>query len=222
MKKIGTMFFPDNERHFTLFADDIENYQRPQRDKAFEYVRDWKCAVDGGANVGIFSRHFATKFERVIAAEPLPDNIECLRLNTPENVEVLNAALGDRTGRMEMFTTHSTNGGAFISGHEDVDKPTGFTYEDVLRREVDMIELDNLNLDHMGLFKLDTQGSEVIALKGALKTIARCRSVVLIEEKPVGGPLGNTEHIEAAAELLLGIGMTAREKVGADRIYSFD
>ncbi len=222
MKKIGSLFFPDIEEHFQAFSADIENYQRAGRDKAFEYVRNWRCAVDLGANVGIFARHFASRFDRVIAIDPLPENVECIRMNCPDNVEILQLAIGDRDAQLDLYTTAVTTGGAFVAGHADVEALPGFEFRDSLRRPARMVTLDSLGLEHMDLIKLDIQGSEVIALRGAAETIARCKPVVLIEEKPLGGPTGSTAHIDLATELLLSYGMTARERAGADRVYAFE
>jgi FkbM family methyltransferase len=219
---IGNLYFPPGERHFQTFADDVENYQRPQREKAFEYVTNWRCAVDIGANVGIFARHFAHKFERVVAIEPIPVNVACIQLNTPDNVEIVEKAIGDRSGACEMYLTDKSLGGAFVSDHDGVDRPPMKAWRDESRSRVEMVRLDDLALEDVGLIKLDIQGSEVIALKGARETLERCRPVVLIEEKPLGGPTGSTLHIEMAAEVLIDYGMVPKERVGADRIYVFE
>ena len=219
--QIGGVYFPDGERHFQTFADDIDGYQKPQRDAALKYVKDWRRAMDLGANVGIFSRHFAKHFEEVLSVEPLEANIECLKLNLPENCKIVPYAIGDRNVRQKMYQTPKSLGGAFIMDDPDVDAPPVVINQDLVV-EVDMITVDSMNLDSLGLFKLDIQGSEVIALKGARETILKYRPVVLIEEKPVGGPTGSVDHIKLAMEHLLSLGLVAKERVGADRVYVFE
>lgn len=218
---IGGLYFPDGERHFQRFADNIADYQRPQRDRAFTYVRDWSLALDVGANIGIFSRHFAEKFEEVWAIEPLQANIECLEKNVPSNVLIKQFAIGDKTAKRTIYQTPNSLGGAFISDDDGVPTPS-MTLNDKLKVEVDMVTIDSFELRTVGLIKLDIQGSEVIAIKGAEETLRRCRPVVLIEEKPLGGPTGSVTHIHEATALLLSFGMIAKELVGADRVYIYE
>lgn len=220
MQLIGDMYFPDIERHFQRFADAIGDYQRPQREKAFEYVTDWSLCIDLGANVGIFSRHFATRFDEVWAIEPLSDNIECLQLNVPKNVRIMQVAVGQECRNTTIYKTPKSLGGAFVCDDSEVDVPV-IAQDPSLREDVPMITLDSLEIPRLGLLKLDIQGSEVIALRGGVATLKRCRPVVLIEEKPLGGPGGSTVHIDKATELLTEIGMVPRERVGADRVYTF-
>jgi hypothetical protein len=46
--------------------------------------------------------------------------------------------------------------------------------------------------------------------------------VVLIEEKPIGGPQGDTSHISVIHNFMEKVGATAKEKVGGDRIFVFE
>ncbi len=220
MKLIGGIYFPDSEQHFTQYGDQVQEYQKPQRDKAFEYVTDWRLCIDVGANVGIFSRHFATRFERVIAIEPVEENVSCLRMNVPDNVALLKIAVGDESRTTLIQRTPKNVGGAFICNHAEVDCPIPADNPDMVE-EVQMVTIDSQSFNGVGLIKLDIQGSELIALRGSRETLLRCKPVVLIEEKPIGGKGGSVDHIAKATDFLLGLGMIAREKVGADRVYTF-
>ena len=89
MIEVGGLFFPEGEAHFTTYGDGVADYQRPQRDYALSFVSDWRLAVDVGGHCGIFSRHFAQRFEKVMSFEPMPELRECLILNVPDNVEIV-------------------------------------------------------------------------------------------------------------------------------------
>lgn len=218
MIQIGGLYFADGEAHFQRFGDQVADYQRPQREKAFEYVRDWTLALDIGANVGIFARHFAERFDRVIAVEPLPVNIECLRRNVPANVTIHQCAVGDECQDVQVYQPAQSTSGAFVANHAGVEAPPVKMKPQRLIT-VPMVTIDSFRLERLGLLKLDIQGSEAVALKGARETILRCKPVVLVEEKPV---IGSTAHIDTAAALLRSYGMAARERVGADRVYVFE
>ena len=215
MQVVGGLCIPEGDQHFITLGEDIVHYQEPQRLKAFEYVTDWTRAVDLGAHVGIFSRHFAQKFEEVIAFEPTQETRECLERNVPANVRIVPFACGDRDGEV-LFRRHIKNSGGTEMVLDDGLKSGAFEHYTVR-----MITLDSLNLDRLGLIKIDIQGAEPLALRGAENTLGRCRPVVLIEEKPFGGKgsAGSTEHIVESRDILLSYGYREGEKVGADRIY---
>ena len=212
MQLVGNIYLPDGDYHFAEFGADLEHYQEPQRLKAFEYVTTWDCAVDLGAHVGIFSRHFAQHFKRVVSFEPTQETRECLEKNVPDNVTIIPYACGDHEGTV-LFRRHIKNSGGSEMVDNRADIP-GFEHYSVR-----MITLDSLDLEGVGLVKIDVQGCEPMALRGAADTLRRCKPVVLIEEKPLGGPTGSVEHIEVSRNILLGYGYSERERVGADRIY---
>jgi FkbM family methyltransferase len=212
------MYIPDGDQHFSELGVEIEHYQEPQRLRAFEFVRNWKCAVDLGAHVGIFSRHFAQRFEQVVAFEPTAETRECLEQNVPDNVRIIPFACGDHEGVVE-FRRHTKNSGGTEMAFENGPERPGLEHFSVR-----MITLDSLGLEDVGLVKIDIQGAEPLALRGAEATLRRCRPVVLIEEKPFGGKgaNGSVEHIKESRDILLGYGYREGEKVGADRIYLCD
>lgn len=203
----GGFYFPDNETHFTALGDEVANYQRPQREKAYEYVENWRCAVDIGAHVGIFSRDFAQRFARVIAFEPMPSTRECLLRNVPGNVDVKPFACGSHPGKVRMVRSTKNSGGSrIVAPDADID---GLI-------EAEVVTLDSFGLEAVDLIKLDVEGFEPDAILGAEETMRRCRPVVIVEEKLKPG---NFDHVKRASEILLSFGYSRGELVGADRIY---
>jgi FkbM family methyltransferase len=216
--------FPFEESHFTAYGEHISGYQKRQRLAALGYVKDFSLCVDVGAHVGIFSRHFAKFFERVIAIEPIESLRECLRQNVPDNVEILPVAVTDDVGicSLTVLATHNS-GCSFINSDIRVLSPDiqqGHIYQSVT---VPSVTIDSLDLPSLGLIKIDVQGADHLVMRGAAKTMKRCKPVVLIEEKPIGGPNGPVQHIADIVEFMHSLGATRRERVGAgDRIYTFD
>lgn len=215
MQLVAGIYIPDGDEHFVKLGPEIEHYQEPQRLKAFEYVKSWDRAVDLGAHVGIFSRDFARRFDEVVAFEPTPETRECLQRNVPQNVKIVPFACGDREDTV-VFRRHIKNSGGTEIAPDEGPTSGAFQYYSVR-----MITLDSLNLDGVGLVKIDIQGAEPLALKGAEATLRRFKPVILIEEKPFGGKgaSGSIEHIKVSREILLSYGYQEGEKVGADRIY---
>ena len=103
MFQVGRFWFPDGERHFTQFGDQVADYGAPDRNAAYRYIRQWRCALDVGANVGIFASDFSAKFAQVIAFEPIPTTLACLQRNVPENVQIEPVAIADKAGTLQMY-----------------------------------------------------------------------------------------------------------------------
>lgn len=222
MDLIGGLYFPAGEKHLVAMGDDVVNYQRPQREKALSYVTDFTLAADVGAHVGIFSRHFAQHFQTVYAFEPMANLRECLERNIPDNVKVWPCVVSDKVGSCKLYgLTKGNSGCSFIYDDPRVEHPPRLMEDATAVVEVEMVTIDSLNLSHLGLLKVDVQGADHLVLAGAAETFQRCKTVVLVEEKPVGGPNGPTHHIATMQAFMASIGATRREKVGADRIYTF-
>lgn len=177
-------------------------------DFAIKHVRDRRRAVDGGAHVGSWTCRMANWFEDIIAFEPNPltyvallENLHNRGLTGGRRVKVWPVALGDGLRYINL----AMPGKASLSAHVRPDGP------------IPMLDLDALKLDHLGFLKLDLEGCEGLALKGAQATIKRCRPVLLMEWKP--------EHIvraggdpEATEALLKDLGYVLLEMYDQDRL----
>lgn len=215
-----TFWLPDGEQHWV--QADLAQYQSAGRDIAFGYVTDWSRAIDIGGNIGIFTRSFASRFVEVVTFEPIPEIRECLTLNVPRNVMVQPFALADEPGELVMHRLVKGCGGSFIANHAGVATPTSELPVGRKRVVVEVRTLDSFEYESAGLIKLDIQGAEYLALKGSEQTITRCRPVVLMEEKPRPGDDLDAENAKKAADFLIQLGMTAKEKLGGDRVYIFE
>ena len=83
---VGGFYLRRDDAHFVQLGDALGEYQQKVRTAAYRHVRSWKVALDVGGHVGIFSRDFARRFERVHAFEPMPPNRLCLERNAAPNV----------------------------------------------------------------------------------------------------------------------------------------
>lgn len=219
MFKVGDLFFPDGEKHFAKFGDQVREYGERDRHAAYHYVKQWRRVLDVGANVGIFSCDFAARFDEVVAFEPVPRVRECLVLNVPENVQVEPVAIADSEGVLKMYPTVLNCGASFISNHPEVMTPE-VTDRAERQIEVQVRTIDSYEFGDVDLIKLDIQGAEYLALLGAKETILRNRPVVLVEQKAV-----NAEHvhiIKKTSRMLRSWGMKAMEIAQSDRVFVFE
>jgi FkbM family methyltransferase len=216
--EIGGIIFPDG-RKFARYGELVREYGQEDRDAAYSYVKRWRCALDIGANVGIFSRDFASRFERVIAFEPIPSTRECLALNAPSRVRIEPFAIADKPDLLNMYSTKSS-GASFLCDHPHVVRPHGLRLKPGRVLEVEVRTIDSFDFDAVDLMKLDIQGAEYAALVGARETILRHRPVIMVEEKAFND--AHAEFIDKARDLLVSYGMTPKEKIRTDRVYTFE
>lgn len=130
---------------------------------------DW-WIVDGGANIGTHTIPYAQACPAgwVFAFEPNPQAYECLKHNLKQapNASAYNCGLSDKDERRE-FLVDANAGGSYLSRNRE-----GGAH---------CIPLDSLNLPKCDFFKLDVEGYELFALKGAEITISCCKPIILVE-----------------------------------------
>lgn len=147
--------------------------------------------VDGGANYGVYSLAFsslATRPTRVHAVEAQRLIFQMLNanmaLNSLENVWTYHAVLGEDNERSVLIAppdlNHRANFGAF-----EIEKNVRSSDYDGTRfmaeEAVKSLCIDDLNLNRCALIKLDVEGMEASALRGATGTIRRHRPVLFFE-----------------------------------------
>jgi len=84
--------------------------------------------------------------------------------------------------------------------------------------DVQVSPLDAFNLYNVGFIKLDVEGYEYFALKGAEKTIKKWRPVVLIEENGLCNRYGIKDG--QCGELLKSWGYSLAQRVRKDEIWT--
>jgi len=206
VKKVGEFWLPDVDlRRWSNWGKTrrktLERYGQGAGPKAADMeaalanIPKGGLALDGGANVGAYTRIMAQHFDRVIAFEPAPDTFACL------------VALSDR--------------------REQVGLKGRFGHRSLSRRvsgpgAIQSLPIDDLELPALAFLKLDLEGYEVRALRGALATLKRCRPYVLFEDKPHKSELYGEAREAHDILLSLGAGLIARiGKNGNDWLYGF-
>jgi FkbM family methyltransferase len=145
-----------------------------------------KTFVDVGANTGLYSLFAARKVGSrgvVLAMEPSSREFARLRRNIEvndfRNVRLFQLAISDAEGSAELSVAAWPKGGhntlgAFgydtqLSGKELV---ATVSLDELLRRE---------NVGRVDAIKLDIEGAELLALRGAKETLVRDRPALLLE-----------------------------------------
>lgn len=135
-----------------------------------QYVPNKRVVVQAGGNVGFYIKQYAELFETVYTFEPDPVLFHCLNLNiTSENVRKFQACLGDNNNPLSIGRYLSDIGSTHVTGNGNI--PT--------------YKIDDLNLEVCDLIQLDVEGYEFNVLKGAIKTIKRCKPIIVIENPTI-------------------------------------
>ncbi len=139
------------------------------RDRAF---------LDVGANHGIYSWAASRVTSRVIAVEPNPGVAAALARALGGRVEVIAAALSDRSGTVTLQVPMHAGKPLTTRGTLDA---TGHGAAACQAIDVPCHRLDDLALPPLGMIKIDVEGHERAVLDGARATLARDRPVLLVE-----------------------------------------
>lgn len=178
-------------------------------DFAFERVRDWSVAIDGGAHRGDWSEVMSNRFEAVLAYEPADDMFAALqeRFSGKSNVLPHRAALWNRAERVTLMS----NPRSPLKTYGRYVRPGG---------DIDAIAIDDLALPTCGLIKLDLEGAEMPALRGAVETLKRCRPVVIAECKEQWAMLFGATA-DDPGRFLAELGAVEFLRHGPDRLYAW-
>jgi len=168
---------------------------RAERQLLKGILSNGSVVVDAGANIGIYSEFLA----RCVGAtgvvhsfEPSPENFRRLRAATHRlsNVRVCQSALGERSGRSKLY----------LSSELNVDHRTYATEGDARRTvPVEIIALDDYFKpgERVDLVKMDIQGYEFHALRGANRVLADNPGIKLfLELWPYGLAQAQTSWLE--------------------------
>jgi FkbM family methyltransferase len=150
-------------------------------------LRDDSNAVDIGSHRGLYLFAFLQHAPRGrhIAIEPVPDLAGDLLKRFPA-VDVHAVALSDTKGSTDFYIDHQEPGYSSLFAWERKNASRN-TFERIvvpIQTLDDLVPLD-CNID---LIKMDAMGAHVKILRGALKTILRCRPVMILYLRtPPGG-----------------------------------
>ncbi|PYJ04409.1 MAG: FkbM family methyltransferase [Verrucomicrobia bacterium] len=176
-------------RTFKAYAD------RAERQLLKRILSAGDVVVDAGANIGVYSQFLSSCVGPtgvVHSFEPSPENFRRLQSATRKlaNVRLSQAAVGECSGRSKLYVSDQLN----------VDHRTYETEGDSRPAvQIDVIALDDYFKpgQRVDLIKMDIQGYELHALRGANRVLADNPSAkLLLEFWPYGLKQAGTNWIE--------------------------
>ncbi len=135
-------------------------------------ARKGDVVLDVGASIGLYSlKALHAGASKVIAVEPVPVTVECLRRNLSDEIAQGNAIVvpkgaWDREESLEMYITNDPTSDSFVRG--DTGRPGS-------RRRLPLTTIDSmvrqLGIERVDFIKLDIEGAERRAIAGATRVI---------------------------------------------------
>jgi len=132
----------------------------------------------------------------VWAFEPNRENYRCaavtIGLNGLANVVLTHAGLSQQSDTA-LLATSDRRGVALGGGSQLIDDPTGV--DGLSNEQVNLVAIDDVVSDgrRVAVIQLDVEGHELQALAGGLRTIERCRPLIVVETPPAQGWIN--EHL---------------------------
>jgi len=175
---------PTYETHYPkeFTIHNTNTYQQRQRQAALALCDGNRHAIDIGANIGLWARDFCEYFDHVTLFEPDELNRQCLTENLKHhhNKTIHPYGLYSSAKSTTLFGGDHTCGNKAIS-KEAIQELSDDKSDYIVETQCELKVLDEYNLQEVDLMKLDTQGSELEILKGALDTIQRCGPTICVE-----------------------------------------
>lgn len=169
----------------------LGNYELEEVEFVRSCVAPGAHVLDIGANIGYFSilmANWVGSTGSVTAFEPVPANLHLLSRSIAENgfenrVRVIASVIADVPGEAELLTADVRF--AFNSGGSFLVKEGVATPRDHRRIRVTKAQLDALELPRpVSFMKMDVEGAEALALRGARRILSADRPKVLAEINP--------------------------------------
>ena len=139
-----------------------------------------KVSLDVGANLGLFTYFLSRASKKVYAFEPNPYPLRSLKSVIDKNVEIIPIALGNADENIMLRIPKSkkgwTSNGASVA---NINLNLGKEFSVTMRK------IDSLNIENIGLIKIDVEGFEMDVLRGAEKTIRIQKPTLIIENEIV-------------------------------------
>jgi FkbM family methyltransferase len=155
---------------------------------------------DIGANHGAYATmlHKLAPTAKIFAFEPHPRTFAFLRsrMEGSSSVRVINKAVADKTGLLKLYDFRSEDGSTQASLSETA---VALYSSDIIEHPVDCTTVDEImaemDIDHIDLLKIDTEGHDLSVLTGARNAL-RDRKIRMIQFEfiPANIAAGVTMH----------------------------
>jgi len=151
----------------------LGNYEKDSFSFFKKEIKKNNTILDIGAHIGLYSSPFAEltgEDGKVFCFEPTPSTFNILKktieLNKHKNVQAVNAAISDKSGTITFNLTSDDGEGSNANSIVEINRAKN-------NLEVRAYSIDDFRQQYrlkIDVLKIDVEGAELLALKGAKKT----------------------------------------------------
>jgi FkbM family methyltransferase len=151
------------------------------------FVTEDSTVVDVGAHIGTFTIPTSKKAKRVYAFEPVIETFQRLTdhilINNSTNIIPFNFALGDvqTSAELDYMPLFNTGGATLTISRGSLPIRNLGEEHNPPKYNILVKPLDDLDLPALDVMKCDTEGCELLVIKGAIETIKKFRPVMILE-----------------------------------------
>jgi FkbM family methyltransferase len=191
-----------NEEELSSLEDDIFRHEVYR----FDSWREAPRILDCGAHIGLSVLYFKRRFPkaRITAFEPNPDTFQLLTGNVQGNgftdVELVNAAIGDRRGTLDFYTSRDP---FFWRWGDAAVKNLWFSDETHQTIRVPAVPLSDYVTEPIDYLKLDIEGLETRVLRASSPALRFIRKLTVEFH---GSRTNSDNQLTAVRTLLTGSG----------------
>lgn len=179
---VSLLWIPGDSRIAPPGILNFKDYE-PQETNLIQMLASGKKTFyDIGANIGWYAINIAKSIKgiHVHAFEPIPQTYQYLNDNVDnnnvKNVSLWNFGLSDETGNFDFFFYPEGSGNASL---RDLSKK-----DSVIKIKCKLKTIDNFRQSHkepIDFIKIDTEGSELLALKGGINSLNNDKPIIFSE-----------------------------------------
>lgn len=144
---------------------------------AAKFAKPGTVCLDVGANAGAYSYFMERAGAAVHAFEPIPDLAAQLNERFGHRLTVHQIGISDRAGQFEIKAPLIDGKPAY--GFASVEQT--WPQDQSISHRIETRTLDSFAFENVSLIKIDIEGHEAAALRGAQETLKRCRPALIIE-----------------------------------------
>ena len=166
------------------------------------YINNFKIEVifDIGANIGQSATFYRKKFPKakIFSIEPVSETYNQLKINTKNlDVNCCNLAFGSNQGVVKMAISNISKHSVSNTKVNNIEENNlNCRYEEVDLTTIDKFLIEN-NIKHVNYMKVDTEGHDLEAMKGAENALKN-KSIDFIETELSMNPT-NKFHVDYAS-----------------------
>lgn len=187
-------------------------WEKELTEQLTKQIKPGDTFLDIGANIGYHSLFVASLLKntgQVHAFEPIPNLStqikESVEVNQFKNISVHNVGLGSEATETKIYLRDENMGGSSLSEYKDLNLVSVSSTE-----KISIVTLDSLLTPEtrVNVIKIDVEGYEFEALKGAQALLKAQHPVIFMEFSPMFYKLDYAQKSDDLIKFLTGLGYT--------------